>query len=74
MVVLSAPLTQALYMYLPLALLIAILYCNVLYLTHPAVTKATRSGKYKHAPNRWHGKKSLSMYVLVVKRKYTTLH
>ena len=32
-----------------------------LYLTHPAVTKVpvTRSVKYKHAPNRWHGKKSL---------------
>ena len=41
-------------MYLPLPLLIAVLYP-----THPVVTKVTHSVKYKHVLNRWHGKKSL---------------
>ena len=67
MVVLSAPFNPSpMYSLLPLA---------ILYLTHhPAVTKVTLSVKYKHTPNRWQGKKSLSMDSgLVVKRKCTTL-
>ena len=39
-------------MYLPLPL-------PDLYLTHSAVTKVTRSVRYKHVLNRWNGKKFL---------------
>ena len=49
MVVLSVPFNPN---PMPLSLSLAILY-----LTHPAVTKVTRSVKYKHSPNIWHGKK-----------------
>ena len=56
MVVLSVPVStlnpNPMYLPLPLA---------VLFLTHPAVTNVTtpRRVKYKHAPSRWNGKKSL---------------
>ena len=59
MVVMSAPFNPS-PMHLPSPPL-AILYYTLLYLTRHAVTKVTRSVKYKHAPSRWHGKKSLSM-------------
>ena len=53
MVVLSAPFNpNPMYLLLPRV---------TLYLTHPAVTNVTCSVKYKHEPNIWHGKNSLSM-------------
>ena len=60
-VALSIPFNPNPIMHLSLPPLANILY----YLTHNTVTKVTRSVKYKHAPNRWHGIKSPWTFTII---------